>query len=212
MSQIFDFLFGPYHHYDPLDILLELTAVVFGLLSVWYAQKNKLWVYPTGMISTAIYVYLLLKWTLLGDTLINVYYFVMSVYGWFYWSKKEGEVVLHPIDTMSRSETKWALILFVASLLFVYGVYQFFGYWKSWIAYADTFTTGLFFVGMWLMARRKIQHWLFWIVGDLISIPLYWYKGFALTALQYLIFTLIALYGYRSWKKILDKSALPSTG
>ena len=212
MSPIFEFLFGQYSGYATIDIVLELIGILFGLLSVWYAKKNTVWVYPTGMISTAIFVYLLLKWALLGDMIINAYYFVMSVYGWCYWSKKEEEVIVHPITTTSKKEVKTAVLLFVASILFVFWVYQAFDKWKDWTAYVDTFTTAIFFVGMGLMARRKIEHWLFWIVGDIISIPLYFFKGLTLTSFQYIIFTLIAIYGYRSWKKILDKSPPLSLG
>ena len=212
MSPIFEFLFGQYSGYATIDIVLELIGILFGLLSVWYAKKNTVWVYPTGMISTAIFVYLLLKWALLGDMIINAYYFVMSVYGWYYWSKKEEEVIVHPITSTSKKEVKTAVLLFVASILFVFWVYQAFDKWKDWTAYVDPFTTAIFFVGMGLMARRKIEHWLFWIVGDIISIPLYFYKGLTLTSFQYIIFTLIAIYGYRSWKKILDKSPPLSLG
>jgi nicotinamide mononucleotide transporter len=212
MSPIFEFLFGQYSGYATIDIVLELIGILFGLLSVWYAKKNTVWVYPTGMISTAIFVYLLLKWALLGDMIINAYYFVMSVYGWYYWSKKEEEVIVHPITTTSKKEVKTAVLLFVASILFVFWVYQAFDKWKDWTVYVDTFTTAIFFVGMGLMARRKIEHWLFWIVGDIISIPLYFFKGLTLTSFQYIIFTLIAIYGYRSWKKILDKSPPLSLG
>jgi nicotinamide mononucleotide transporter len=212
MSPIFEFLFGQYSGYATIDIVLELIGILFGLLSVWYAKKNTVWVYPTGMISTAIFVYLLLKWALLGDMIINAYYFVMSVYGWYYWSKKEEEVIVHPITSTSKKEVKTALLLFVASIFFVFWVYQAFDKWKDWTAYLDTLTTAIFFLGMGLMARRKIEHWLFWIVGDIISIPLYFFKGLTLTSFQYIIFTLIAIYGYRSWKKILDKSPPLSLG
>lgn len=212
MSPIFEFLFGQYSGYATIDIVLELIGILFGLLSVWYAKKNTVWVYPTGMISTAIFVYLLFKWALLGDMIINAYYFVMSVYGWYYWSKKEEEVIVHPITTTSKKEVKTAVLLFVASILFVFWVYQAFDKWKDWTAYVDTFTAAIFFVGMGLMARRKIEHWLFWIVGDIISIPLYFFKGLTLTSFQYIIFTLIAIYGYRSWKNILDKSPPLSLG
>lgn len=212
MSPVFDFLFGQYIGYASIDVVLEITGVLFGLLSVLYAKKNNIWVYPTGMISTSIFVYLLFKWALLGDMIINAYYFIMSAYGWYYWSKREEQVVVHPITSTTKKEFKTALLLFVASLLFVIWIYQVFDKWKDWTAYVDTLTTAIFFVGMGLMARRKIEHWLFWILGDIISIPLYFYKGLTLTSLQYVIFTLIALYGYRSWKKILDKTPPISSG
>ena len=212
MSPVFDFLFGQCIGHASIDVVLEITGVLFGLLSVWYAKKNNIWVYPTGMISTSIFVYLLFKWALLGDMIINAYYFIMSAYGWYYWSKREEQVVVHPITSTTKKEFKTALLLFVASLLFVIWIYQVFDKWRDWTAYVDTLTTAIFFVGMGLMARRKIEHWLFWILGDIISIPLYFYKGLTLTSLQYVIFTLIAMYGYRSWKKILDKTPPISSG
>jgi nicotinamide mononucleotide transporter len=106
---------------------------------------------------------------------------------------------------MTQQEWRYLLLLFVGSLGFVYGVYQWFGLWNSSTAVIDTLTTAIFFSGMWLMARRKTENWIFWIVGDIISVPLYLIKGFSFTSLQYLIFTFIAIYGYLEWKKILDK-------
>ena len=204
MSQIFESLFAQYATYQPLDITLEITAVVFGLLSVWLAKKNHIGVFPTGMISTSIYVYLLLKWGLVGDMLINAYYFGMSVYGWVIWSRVNDQQQTTLISRINQLEWKYLFLLFVGSLGFVYGVYQWFGLWNSSTAMIDTLTTAIFFSGMWLMARRKIENWIFWIVGDIISVPLYLIKGFSFTSLQYLIFTFIAIYGYLEWKKILD--------
>ena len=205
MSQIFESLFAQYATYQSLDITLEITGVVFGLLSVWLAKKNHIGVFPTGMISTSIYVYLLLKWGLVGDMLINAYYFGMSVYGWVIWTQVNDQQQTTPISRINKQEWRYLLLLLVGSLGFVYGVYQWFGLWNSSTAVIDTLTTAIFFSGMWLMALRKIENWIFWIVGDIISVPLYLFKGFSFTSLQYLIFTFIAIYGYLEWKKILDK-------
>ena len=212
MSPVFDFILQQYSDYGTQDILLEIIGALFGLISVSYAKKNSIWVYPTGIISTAIFVYLLLKWTLLGDMIINAYYFFMSAYGWYFWSKKQENVNINPITSTHPKEFKIAIWLFIASLLFIFCIYQLFDKWKDWTAYVDTLTTAIFFVGMWLMARRKMENWIFWIVGDIISVPLYFYKGLTITSLQYLIFTVIAIYGYSSWKKILDKSPPTSLG
>ena len=206
MSQVFDVLFGQYRDYLPKDIILEIIGVILGLLSVVYAKKNNVLVYPTGMVSTAVFVYLLFKWSLLGDMIINAYYFIMSGYGYYYWSQKKGAIFIHQVDFINAKERKISLFLFFLSLFFVYCLYQLFDRWNDWTAYIDTLTTAIFFVGMWLMARRKLENWIFWIVGDLISIPLYFYKGLTLTSLQYLIFTIIAIFGYLAWKKILNKS------
>ncbi len=204
MNHIFDFFFGQYADYSTTDIVLEITAVIFGFLSVWFSKQNKIWVFPTGMISTAIFVYLLLKWELLGDMMINGYYFIMSVYGWYIWTRKVDDTHVTPISRINQQEKRISIVIFIATLVFVYVVYKTFDKWISWVAYADTITTAIFFVGMWLMAKRKIENWLFWIAGNIISVPLYFYKGFTFTSFQYLGFTFIAIFGYYAWKKTLD--------
>ena len=202
---MFDLLFQQYSDYETLDISLEIIAVVFGILSVWFSKKNNILVYPTGMISTSIFTYLLFKWSLLGDMMINAYYFVMSVYGWYIWTRKVNNIVT-PISKVSSPEKITSLIIFFFSLSFVYGIYNYFDKWGSYTSYIDNFTTAIFFVGMWLMANRKIENWIFWIIGNIISIPLYFYKGLTFTSIQYIIFTVIAISGYYTWKKILDNS------
>ncbi|GAA4804196.1 nicotinamide riboside transporter PnuC [Litoribaculum gwangyangense] len=206
MSPTFEFFFGQYSDYETLDIVLEIVAVIFGFLSVWYSKKNSVSVFPTGMISTIIFVYLLFKWELLGDMMINAYYFIMSVYGWYIWTRKIDEIHVTPISTTTFNEKRVSIAIFFATLLFVYLVYKAFGKWTSWVAYVDTITTAIFFVGMWLMARRKIENWVFWIIGDVISVPLYFYKGFTFTSFQYLGFTVIAIFGYLAWKKNLNNN------
>lgn len=208
MQEVLEFLFGQYKTYSTLETTLEIIAVFFGFLSVWYSKQNKIWVFPTGMISTSIFVYLLLKWELLGDMMINAYYFIMSVYGWYIWTRKVDETHVTPISKTSKKEKKTSVIIFIATLLFVFLVYKTFDKWNSLIAYIDTITTAIFFVGMWLMAKRKIENWLFWILGNIISVPLYFYKGFTFTSLQYLGFTFIAIFGYLAWKKHLHKTQL----
>ena len=205
MSEIFDFLFEQYSQYQTKDIVLEIIAVVFGLLSVWYSKNNNILVFSTGMISTAIFIYLLYKWVLLGDMMINAYYFLMSIYGWFIWTRKENNTIT-PISRVTNNEKKIGIIIFLSSLVFVYLIYVYFDKWGTITSYVDNITTAIFFVGMWLMAKRKIENWIFWIIADIISIPLYFYKGLTFTSLQYLIFTFIAIAGYYSWKKILNKS------
>ncbi|MBL6648733.1 MAG: nicotinamide mononucleotide transporter [Flavobacteriaceae bacterium] len=201
---MFDFLFQQYSQYNELDIFFEIVAVIFGLLSVWFSKNNNILVYPTGMISTSIFTYLLFKWGLLGDMMINAYYFIMSIYGWYIWTRKKNNIVT-PISKISNYEKKISLFIFIFSLIFVYGIYNYFDKWGSLTSYIDNITTAIFFVGMWLMAKRKIENWVFWIIGDVISVPLYFYKGLTFTSLQYFIFTIIAISGYYSWKKILNK-------
>ena len=201
-----DFIFEQYKNYPTYEIVLELTAILFGLLSVWYAKKDNIWVFPTGIINTSIYVYLLWKWSLLGDMMINFYYVVMSIYGWYHWTRKKDDVVEFPISRITFHEKKLSVIIFLATVAFVVAIYIFFDKFTHWTSYVDTFVTGIFFVGMWLMARRKIENWILWIIGDIISIPMYFFKGYSFTSIQYLIFTIIAIFGYLEWKKSLNKN------
>lgn len=206
MSLISDWLFAQYQDTPLFLVILEMIAVFFGFLSVWYAKRENILVFPTGIISTGIFVYILSVFGLLGDMLINAYYFAMSVFGWYVWTRKVDETHFIPITRTTSNEKMWSAVLFMATLLFVSLVYLVFEKFNHWTSYVDTLTTAIFFVGMWLMARKKLENWTYWIIGDVISIPLYWYKGLIFTSLQYLLFTLIAIFGYLAWKKNLNKS------
>ncbi len=208
MSPIFEFLFGQYAGYDTLDIVLELLAAVFTIASVVYSKQNNVLVFPTGMICTAIFVYLLLKWGLLGDMMINAYYFIMSLYGWYIWTRKEDGVEITPITQMTKKEHIFSIFIFSGAAFFVYGVYVIFDKIVHWTSYVDMVTTGIFFVGMWLMARRKIENWLYWIVGNIITVPLYFYKGLTFSSILYAVLTIIAIFGYLEWKKYLNKTVV----
>ncbi|SHG14101.1 nicotinamide mononucleotide transporter [Salegentibacter echinorum] len=210
MQPIFDFFFDQYYGYPTLFIILEIIAVVFGFLSVIYSKQNNILVYPTGIISTAIFVYLLWQWELLGDMMINAYYFSMSIYGWYVWTRKVDEDHYTPITNTTKKENWQSLFIFIATLVFVYLVYEYFEKWDNWTAYVDAVTTAVFFVGMWQMALKKVENWIFWIVGDVISVPLYFYKGLTLTSIQYFAFTIIAIYGYRAWQRNLRNDLRPS--
>ena len=118
MQPIFDFLFQQYSDYPTLFIILELIAVVFGFLSVWFSKQENILVYPTGIVSTVIFVYLLWQWQLLGDMMINVYYSSMSIYGWYVWTRKVDAVHFIPITTTTKKEKLWSVFIFMGTLLF----------------------------------------------------------------------------------------------
>jgi len=205
MTEIFDWLFAQYEGIPTHLVVLEIIALVFGILSVVFSKLNNIWVYPTGIISTLLYVYILEYYGLLGDMLINVYYFSMSIYGWYIWTRKvDGEHVT-PITRTTKLEKKKSAGIFIATLIGIALIYEIFDKWEAWYSYTDILTTAIFFVGMWLMAKKKIENWTLWIIGDIISVPLYFYKGLMFSAILYLILTIIAIYGYFSWKKLLYK-------
>jgi nicotinamide mononucleotide transporter len=231
MSEIIDFFIEPYRTAYALNIALEFIAAFFGVISVFYAKKENILVFPTGIISTVIYVYLLSQWNLYGDLIINIYYTIMSVYGWYMWSKIIDNDKNHiPISRTTKSDKIKAFGIFVFTSIFVIIVYRYYNVmpnnlgftesinyainkltsgnltnFREGTPYLDTFTTGIFFAAMWLMANKKIENWTLWIAGNIVSIPLYFVKGYGFTGIQYSIFLILAILGYRQWKKNLDK-------
>jgi nicotinamide mononucleotide transporter len=204
MSPIFDWLFQQYQAVPKHIVILEIIAVILALASAWLSKMDNILIYPTGILSTAIFVYILAYYGLLGDLIINAYYFSMSIYGWYIWTRKVDAEHYTPITKTTPKEKKISLLIFVATLLFIYIIYEIFEKWTSWTAYVDTLTTALFFVAMWLLARKKLENWLFLLVGNVISIPLYFYKGLIFTSFQFMLFVVISIYGYRAWKRNLN--------
>ena len=204
MQNIYEVLFSQYAGYTNLQIWLEFIAVILGIASVVYSKNNNILLYPTGLISTIIYIYLLFDWELYGDLLINLYYFYMSVYGWILWSKRYGNDNDYlKITVISYRDCLFSVFIFIFSIIFVSGIYIYLNRFDKWWAYADIFMTGLLFVGTWLLAKRKLENWLFLIAGDIIAIPLFYLKGYTLTSILNLFLTIIAVYGYIAWKKTL---------
>ncbi|WP_395054277.1 nicotinamide riboside transporter PnuC [Flavobacterium sp.] len=198
-----EFLISQYKNASTTQILLEFTAFVFGIVSVFCAKKENIWVYPTGLISTVITVYLLYQAQYFGDMTMNFYYSVMSIYGWFKWTNYKNE----PNLKISKTTSKEKLIgvgLFFLTMVVTYLVYVFFNYKLEIPNYIDIFTSGIFFTAMWYMALKKIENWTLWIIGDIIAVPLFAYRGLGMLSLQYLIFTILAVLAYLEWKKILN--------
>lgn len=183
---------------------LEAVAVFFGIASVFYSIKKNILVFPTGMISTLIYVYICLQYKLYADMGINAYYFAMSIYGWYLWSRpSDGKEVL-PVTWLDKKGIFNSLALFVGSYAALYFVLA--NFTDSDVPYWDSFTTASAFVGMWLMAKKKVENWIAWIITDIVSVPLYFYKGLMLTSFQFLFFTVLAVIGLLEWIKSAKQS------
>jgi len=223
---LYDLFVKPYENYSSIQILLEASGAFFGILSVYFSIKKNIWVYPTGIISTLIYVYILFNFGLLGDCMINVYYTAMSVYGWILWSKNSEDHVHVEVSWATNRERLYAGGLFILSLALVTLIYYYKPYidnqfsmegtnlglyhldWANWL---DVITTSIFLVGMWFMAKQRIENWIFWIIGDFICIPMMIFKELGITSVQYLVFTIMAISGYVNWKKSLkEKSTIKS--
>lgn len=198
-----DFFLESYRDKILCDIILEIIVFFFGIISVVFAKKENVLVYPTGLVATILSTYLLYKVGYFADMTINAYFSLMSIYGWINWSKTKDDVAVYQISRTNTKQKTTGIILFLVTIVFMYGVYRFFERPILPENYIDILTSGLFFVAMWLMALKKIENWTLWIIGDLISIPLYGYRGLGILSVQFIIFTLLAVLAYIEWRKIM---------
>lgn len=186
----------------------EIIAVLTGILSVWYARRESVLVYPVGIVSVLLYVYICLQVKLYADAAINAYYFLVSVYGWYYWlfggrtgagTSGSAAASAAPITRLSAAHN----VLFAAGAVGLGAVFGYLldNYTDSTVPYWDGGTTAVFFVAMYLMARKHIEHWVYWIIGDVVCVPLFFSKGLCFSSLQYVIFTIIAIAGWISWHR-----------
>ena len=211
MNPIFDFFLDPYKNREFSLIVLETIAFFFGIASVVYAKRENILVYPTGLVATVITVYLFYIDGLFGDMMMNFYYSIMSIYGWWNWARvKQNKKVVRITRTNVR-EKQVGIIFFLLTMMVTYGVYRLYGTELNYTNYIDILTSGIFFTAMWYMANKKLENWTLWILADIITVPLYAYRGWGMLSLQYLIFTVLAIQGYLAWKKDLDSTLQTSS-
>lgn len=181
--------------------LLEFIAVIFGIASVIFSRMENILVYPTGMINTAIFIYLYITHGLYADASVNLYYTIMSISGWILWAqKKDGQKVLFITGSNAR-DWRNALIFFFTAWILLFTVLKIFT--NSTVPIADGFTSAAAFTGMWLMNKKKLENWIWWIITNLASIPLNYYKHLVFTSFQYMVFLALAIMGYMTWKNKL---------
>jgi len=183
----------------------EWTSTIMQILSVWYAKKNNVLVYPTGIIGVllASYVYFYIASPpLYADAILNVYYFVMSIYGWNFWVQKKNEQYAYPISWCSKKELGVGVILFISSWIIIY--YLLITLTNSNTPILDSLVSSSAVASMWWMAKRKMENWLAWIFSNMVAIPLNFYKGFMLFTVMYMLFLLLSVSGYREWKQQID--------
>lgn len=182
----------------------ERVAVLAGIASVWFSRKENILVYPVGLVNTIIYIWLSFKGDLLGEASVNFYYTVMSIYGWIVWSKKDKEH--HPVVHITYSNRKWWLYQWSFFAAFYIAIFLLLTYLKKDFApdaipWADALASATAFTGMWLMTKKKVESWYWWIATNIASIPLYYVKHYVFTSVYYLILLVMAVAGFYEWKK-----------
>jgi nicotinamide mononucleotide transporter len=188
---------------------LEYIAVFAGIASVWFSRKENILVYPVGLINTIIYIYLSFKGYLFGEVSVNFYYTIMSIYGWYLWLKKDQEhhVVLH----ITFSDGRWwryQLLFFAAFYVTIYFSLSYLkkNFAPGAIPWADAFASATAFTGMWLMTKKKVESWYWWIATNIASIPLYFAKNYVFTSVYYLVLLIMAFWGFAEWRQKAKKN------
>ena len=183
---------------------LEYIAVLSGIISVWFSRKENIWVYPTGLINTIFYIYLSFKGSLFGEATVNLYYTIMSIYGWILWAKKNQQHE-HVINIMWSNKKEWIqeIMFFAGFYIVIFGALSYLkrDFAPGAIPWADAFASATAFTGMWLMARKKVESWYWWIATNIASIPLYFVKGYVFTSVYYLVLLIMAVWGLIEWKR-----------
>ena len=182
---------------------IEGIAVIAGIVSVWFERQEKIWLYPIGLINTILYVYISFKGQLFGEASVNIFYTVISIYGWILWAKRNRNTdapVLH-ITFSTRREWIVQLVFFAAcySVLFLAITSLKTYFYSNAIPWADAFAAAAAYTGMWLLARKKVECWYWWIITNFASIPLYFVKGYAFTSVQFLVFFTLSIAGLIAW-------------
>ena len=181
---------------------LEYIAVFAGIASVWYSRKEHILVYPVGLVNTIIYIYLSFKFHLPGEASVNFYYTVMSLYGWYMWMKKtdQQDTVLHVTWSDKRMLLYQGLFfLFFYVTIYFSLVYLKENFFEGAIPWADAFASATAFTGMWLMTRKKVESWYWWIATNIASVPLYFAKGLVFTSVYYIVLLIMAVLGLTEW-------------
>jgi len=184
---------------------IEAIAVIMGIVSVWYSRKENILVYPTGLINTTLYIYLSFKGHLLGEASVNLYYTIMSLYGWYLWTRKTEDKTDFVLQITHSSKKEWALQLLFFGVIYT-TIYLLLTYAKTAFApeaipWADAFASATAYTGMWLMSKKKVESWIWWILTNIASIPLYFIKAYAFTSVQFIVLLILAIAGLISWQQ-----------
>lgn len=180
--------------------LVEAVAVLFGMVSVILANRNSVWLYPTGIISTALYLHIMYSVQLYAEMSLNAYYLIMSIYGWVRWQQNKEDMSASAISYNSSKDWKVAISIVVIGFGLLYFILS--RYTDSNVPFADAIVSAFAWAGMWLLAKHKIENWIFLNISNIIAIPLLIYKGIPLTALLTVILFTVAVLGYFRWKKL----------
>lgn len=183
--------------------LLEWLGVIFGILQVLLAKANKIWLYPTGIISVSISIYIFATSGLYAESVLNIYYLVMSIYGWWFWVYRREA---HPLPITKATGKDWGITLAIVLVGFIVLFLALKHFTNSTVPVMDAFVSSTAWAGMWLLAKRKLENWVLLNISNAVAIPLLFYKRLPLYALLTLFLFIVAIFGYLEWKRTIEKA------
>ena len=194
----------------PFSPWAEALGAATGAVCVWMAAKSDPWTWPVGIANNLLYLVVFWKSALYADSLLQLFYIGVSIYGIVRWRSGRGAARVRPVARVSRSEAGWvavATVAFAALLWFVLHHHT-----PSTTPVGDATTTALSLAAQWLMSRRFLENWWLWIAADLIYIPLYVTKDLWVTAALYAFFMVLCAIGLRDWHRdlVATRSAMPA--
>ncbi|MBN1911163.1 MAG: nicotinamide mononucleotide transporter [Pirellulales bacterium] len=185
---------------------IEATAVFFGLLCVWLTVRQNILCWPTGLVQVVLYLVIFYRVKLYSDLILHVIYVVLQVYGWYHWLHGGKDRNNLPVSRLGKTATLvWSVIGISGTVVWGYTMASL---TDAAIPYGDAFTTVTSLIAQWLMARKRLESWLFWIAVDVIAIGIYFQKDLLLTSGLYTVFLVLATLGYITWRKSLNTDSL----
>jgi len=189
-----------------IDHYIELLGTIFGLLYIFFSIKQNIWCWPIGLISSVIYVSVFFNAKFYADMGLQLYYVFISIYGWYYWIYGGKSTSKNQLE-VTTTGLKLGFLLFLVNLgLFLFISFVLVNFTDSEIPYWDALTTAASIVATWMLAQKKIEHWILWIIVDTVSLGLYIYKELYATVILFAVYTVLAFFGYLEWKKSLQKT------
>lgn len=188
---------------------IEIIGAIIGLIYLYLEFKASKWLWPVGVVMPIVYIWIFFQSKFYADMGVNVYYLFASIYGWIYWNRnKNSEQGILPI---SHTPKRFIFpLLIISSLLFALTAFILVRYTDSPVPYGDSLTTALSILGMWMLAKKHVEQWWFWFVVNIISCALYVWKGLYTTSILFGIYSIISVFGYFKWKKMMLNQSYPT--
>jgi len=183
---------------------IELLGAILGITYIFFSIRQNILTWPTGLLTSALYTVVFYRSKLYADMSLQVYYVVISIYGWYFWVKGTNTGKNGSVPVRKTGKHLWFKLIIIA--IVIYGIILYIlKLTDSDIAYLDSMTTALSIVATWMLAKKYIEHWIIWIFVDLFSAGMYIYKNLWPTVILFLVYTVMAYLGYVEWKKDLNK-------